>query len=168
VTTVAGLGEHSTTDHQRMDSYLKGYVGGQPDIMVIKGLPNGNQDVFAIELKNPKGTGELSAKQLEYHERLLLKCHVKTFISSNYEEIVIALHEHYREFSARAQILAIADKKEEEYDFSTNSNPKYWLNRLKNKATLINECKKRGIVIDNALGTFNTKIIEILIAADSS
>ncbi len=136
--------------------------------MVIKGLPNGNQDVFAIELKNPNGTGELSAKQLEYRERLLLKCHVKTFVSSNYEEIVIALREHYREVSTRARILAITDKREEEYDCSTNSNPKCWLNRLKNKAALIKERKKRGIVVDNAVGTFNTKIIEILIAADSS
>jgi len=99
---------------------------------------------------------------------LLLKCRVKTFASSKYEEIVIALHEHYREVSMRAQILAIADKRDEEYDFSTNSNPKYWLNRLKNKAALIKECKKRGIVMDNAVGTLNTKIIEILIAADSS
>ena len=125
-----------------MDSYLKGYVGGQPDIMVIRGLPNGNQDVFAIELKNPNGTGELSKKQLEYHERLLLTCHIKTVVSSKYEEIVIALHEHYKEVFARAQVLAIADKREEEYDFSTNSNPKYWLRRLKNKAALIKECKK--------------------------
>ena len=57
VQTIAGLGEYQTTDHQRMDGYLKGYVGGQPDIMLIRGLPNGSQDVFAIELKNPSGTG---------------------------------------------------------------------------------------------------------------
>ena len=151
-----------------MDSYLKGYVGGQPDIMVIRGLPNGNQDVFAIELKNPNGTGELSAKQVEYHERLLLKCRIKTFVSSKYEEIVIALHERYKEVLAKAQILAITDKREEEYDFSTNSNPVYWLRRLKNKAALIKECDKRGVIIDNAAGTLNTKIIEILIAADSN
>ena len=37
----AGLGEHLTTDHVRMDAFLKGYVGGQPDIIVIRGLPNG-------------------------------------------------------------------------------------------------------------------------------
>ena len=55
-----------------MDGYLKGYVGGQPDIMVLRGLPNGSQDVFAIELKNPSWTGELNKKQAEYHERLLL------------------------------------------------------------------------------------------------
>ena len=55
--TIAGLGEHLTTSHQIKDGFLKGYKGGQPDIMVIRGLPNGNQDVFAIELKNPSGKG---------------------------------------------------------------------------------------------------------------
>jgi hypothetical protein len=165
--TIVGLGEHLQTDHQRMDGYLKGYVGGQPDIMVLRGLPNGNQDVFAIELKNPNGAGELNEKQAEYHERLLLQCHVKTIVSSKYEEVVIALHEHYKEVFVRAQLLAIADKREEEHDFSTNNNPKYWVRRLKNKNALLKECDKRGIIIDNPMTTLNTKIVEALIATDS-
>ena len=61
----AGIGEHLTTDHARMDAYLKGYTGGQPDIIVIRGLPNGFQDVLAIELKNPNKQGKLSNKQVE-------------------------------------------------------------------------------------------------------
>ena len=165
--TIAGLGEHQTTDHQRMDSRLKGYVGGQPDIMVLRGLPNGNQDVFAIELKNPSGTGELNKKQTEYHERLLLNCHVKTVVSNKYEEVVIALHEHYKEVFARAQLPAIADEQDEEHDFSTSSNLKYWIRKLKNKTALLKECDKRGIIIDNPMTTLNTKIVEALIAADS-
>ena len=167
VTTIAGLGEYQTTDHQRMDGYLKGYVGGQPDIMLIRGLPNGSQDVFAIELKNPSGTGELNKKQTDYHERLLQKCHVKTVVSSKYEEVVIALHEHYKEVLARAQLPAIADIQEEEHDFSTSSNQKFWIRKLKNKTALLKECDKRGIIIDNPMSTLNTKIVEALIAADS-
>ena len=31
------LGEHQVTEHQRNDSYLRGYEGGQPDIMVTRG-----------------------------------------------------------------------------------------------------------------------------------
>ena len=151
-----------------MDGYLKGYVGGQPDIMLIRGLPNGNQDVFAIELKNPSGAGELNKKQAEYHERLLLECHVKTVVSSKYEEVVIALHEHYKEVMARAQLPAIADKQDEEHDFSTSSNLKYWIRKLKNKTALLKECDKRGIIIDNPMTTLNTKIVEALIAADST
>ena len=65
VTINAGLGEHLTTDHARMDAYLKGYIGGQPDIIVIRGLPNGFQDVLAIELKNPNKKGKLSNKQAD-------------------------------------------------------------------------------------------------------
>ena len=165
--TIVSLGEHLQTDHQRMDGYLKGYVGGQPDIMVLRGLPNGSQDVFAIELKNPSWTGELNKKQAEYHERLLLKCHVKTVVSSKYEEVVIALHEHYKEVLARAQLPAIADTQEEEHDFSTSNNLKYWIRKLKNKTALLKECDKRGIIIDNPMTTLNTKIVEALIAADS-
>ena len=167
VQTIAGLGEYQTTDHQRMDGYLKGYVGGQPDIMLIRGLPNGSQDVFAIELKNPSGTGELNKKQTDYHERLLQKCHVKTVVSSKYEEVVIALHEHYKEVLARSQLPAIADIQEEEHDFSTSSNQKFWIRKLKNKTALLKECDKRGIIIDNPMSTLNTKIVEALIAADS-
>ena len=166
--TIAGLGEHQTTDHQRMDSRLKGYIAGQPDIMVLRGLPNGRQDVFAIELKNPSGARALNRKQEEYHERLLLKCHVKTVVSSKYEEVVIALHEHYKEVFARAQLPAITDKQDEEHDFSTSSNLKYWIRKLKNKTALLKECDKRGIIIDNPMITLNTKIVEALIAAASN
>jgi hypothetical protein len=165
--TIAGLGEHLQTKHQRMDGYLKGYVGGQPDIMVLRGLPNGNQDVYSIELKNPNGKGKLSQKQVDYHEHLLSKCHVQTLVSNSYEEVVIALHEHYKEVFARTKTLAIVDTQEEEYDFSTNSRPNYWMARLKNKTALIRECDKRGVIIDNAMTTLNTKIIEALVAADS-
>jgi len=164
--TIAGLGEYQTTDHQRMDGYLKGYTAGQPDIMVLRGLPNGNQDVFAIELKNPSGAVGLSRKQEEYHKRLLRNCHVKTVVSNKYEEVVIALHEHYKEVFARAQLPAIADKQDEEHDFSTSSNLKYWVRKLKNKTALLKECDKRGIIIDNPMTTLNAKIVEALIAAD--
>ena len=162
--TTAGLGEHLQTSHQIKDGFLKGYKGGQPDIMVIRGLPNGNQDVFAIELKNPSGKGKLSQKQKDYHERLLTRCHVKTIVSNSYEEVVIALHEHYKEVMV---LPAIADKQEEDYDFSTNRNPNHWIRKLKNKTALLKECDKRGIIIDDAMTTLNAKIVEALIAADS-
>ena len=165
--TIAGLGEHLQTKHQRMDGYLKGYVGGQPDIMVLRGLPNGNQDVYSIELKNPNGKGKLNQKQVDYHKHLLSKCHVQTFVSNSYEEVVIALHEHYKEVFARTKTLAIVDTQEEEYNFSTNSRPNYWMAKLKNKTALIRECDKRGVIIDNAMTTLNAKIIEALVAADS-
>ena len=163
--TTPGLGEHLQTSHQRMDSSLKGYIAGQPDIMVIRGLPNGNQDVFAIELKNPNGKGRLSEKQMEYHEHLWSQCHVKTIVSSSYNEVIVALEEHYKEVFPRAKLLAIAD--EETYDFSTNSSPNHWMRKLKNKTALLKECDKRGLILDNPMTTLNAKIIEALVAADS-
>ena len=53
-----GLGEHLTTDHARMDAILKGYTKGQPDITLLRKLPNGFHDVLAIELKNAKYINE--------------------------------------------------------------------------------------------------------------
>ena len=50
----AGLGEHLTTKHAKMDAKLKGYTKGEPDLKVIRKLPNGFHDVLAIELKKPK------------------------------------------------------------------------------------------------------------------
>jgi hypothetical protein len=164
--TTPGLGEHLQTSHQRMDSSLKGYIAGHPDIMVIRGLPNGNQDVFAIELKNPNGKGRLSEKQMEYHEHLWSQCHVKTIVSSSYNEVIVALEEHYKEVFPRAKLLAIAD--EETYDFSTNSSPNHWMRKLRNKTALLKECDKRGLILDNPMTTLNAKIIEALVAADSN
>lgn len=91
----AGLGEHLTTDHARMDAYLKGYTGGQPDIIVIRGLPNGFQDVLAIELKNPDKLGKLSSKQSDYLDDLQLNCKADVIVSSDYDDIVIQMHDHY-------------------------------------------------------------------------
>ena len=92
--TIAGLGEHLTTSHQIKDGFLKGNKGAQLEIMVLRGLPNGNQDVSAIELKNPSGQGKLSQKQKDYHERRLTRCHVKTIVSNSYQEVATARHEH--------------------------------------------------------------------------
>ncbi len=63
----AGLGEHLTTLHARMDATNKGYTSGQPDIIIVRGLPNGFQYVLAIECKHPNGTGKLKQKQQEHH-----------------------------------------------------------------------------------------------------
>ena len=59
----AGLGEHLTTKHAGLDAKLKGYTKGEPDITVIRQLPNRFQDVLAIELKNPNGKGVLDDGQ---------------------------------------------------------------------------------------------------------
>ena len=48
---VAGLGENQNTEDKRLDSYKKGYVRGQPDLMVL----NYHKDFegLGIEFKSP-------------------------------------------------------------------------------------------------------------------
>ena len=106
----AGLGEHLTTKHAGLDAQLKGYAAGQPDITVLRVLPNGFQDALAVEFKNPNGTGHLDPRQLEYHKNLKQHCNVETIVGHNYDDIVIAIHDHYKEVLARAQTPAVADQ----------------------------------------------------------
>ncbi|CAB4009111.1 Hypothetical predicted protein [Paramuricea clavata] len=44
-----GLGEYQDTSHKRCDAWRKGYMGGQPDLMII--TPSNGFHGFAIELK---------------------------------------------------------------------------------------------------------------------
>jgi len=163
---IAGIGEHLTTDHARMDAYLKGYTGGQPDILVIRGLPNCFQDVLAIELKNPNKKGKVQSNQVEYLDNLELNCRTKIVLSSDYDDVVLQIHDHYKDVFARAQIPAITDK-QPEYDFSTNNKPKYWCNKLKNKTNLMIECKKRGYEDMTYQLMTNCEIAKVLIEHDS-
>ena len=49
---------------------------------------------FAIELKTPKGDGQLSKKQTDYLEQLE-NLRYKTLVSNNYDVIVIELTKYY-------------------------------------------------------------------------
>ena len=165
ILTIAGLGEYQEYDYQRMDAYLKGYHAGQPDITLLKKLKNGHTDVVAIELKNPNGSNELSIKQDEFIKRLNV-CNISTFVSNEYDDVIIWLNDHYREVEKKQiQMLPINDVS---YDFSTKSNPKYWKYRLRNKANLIKECKKRNMKTLDLMARTNIQIIELLINHDSN
>ncbi len=84
----AGLGEHLTKLHARIDATIKGYIAGQHDVIIVRGLPNGFQDVLAIECKHPNGRGKLKRKQQEYHTNLNKQCSVvETIVGNDYEEI---------------------------------------------------------------------------------
>ena len=156
----AGVGEHLTTDHARMDAHLKGYTGGQPDITVIRGLPNGFQDVLAIELKNPNKKGKLSHKQVGYIDDLELKCRVPTIVSSDYDDVILHIHDHYKEVFARVQ-----PQSPKTHDFSTNDNLKYWCNK-QNLTQLYGECDKRGIPTLELRIKSEREIVTILVAFD--
>ena len=65
---VAGLGELQDSTFKRSDVYKKGYVGGQPDLLILN--PTATYNGIAIELKSPKGSWILGAKQESYLESL--------------------------------------------------------------------------------------------------
>ncbi len=162
----AGIGEHLTTDHARMDAKLKGYTKGEPDITVFRQLPNGFQDVLAIELKNPNGKGKLDKYQIKYHDVLKDKCNIETIVGHEYDRIITDIAVHYERVFTRAKTLAIADKPRN-YDFSTNDNPQYWCNKLKNKQGLVDECAKRELSEDGLYFKTNREIASILIKFDT-
>ena len=57
---------------------------------------------------------------------------------------------------------AVADS-----DFSTNDNPQYWCNKLKNKQGLVDECVKRELSEDGLYFKTNREIASILIKFDT-
>ena len=88
---VAGLGENQDTQQKRIQSWQKGYQKGQPDIIVQNSHKNYNG--FCLELKTPKGTGELSEAQKETLRRYEQEGYL-TLVSHDYDEIVDALKEY--------------------------------------------------------------------------
>ena len=91
---VPGLGELQDTISKRCDAYNKGYVGGQPDLLIMNstGIFSG----FALELKSPTGKWKLTTKQENYIDKLT-ELKYKTLVSDDYDEIVIELTNYYRE-----------------------------------------------------------------------
>ena len=91
---VPGLGEMQTATQQRSDGWKKGYVEGQPDLLIS------NRTTmfygFAIELKTQNGDAVLSHKQADYMKRLD-DLRYKTLVSDNYDVVVIELTKYYND-----------------------------------------------------------------------
>ena len=60
---IPGLGEYQFNSAIRTSCYDKGYLGGQPDILIINA--HRYYQGLALELKTPTGKGVLSMKQHE-------------------------------------------------------------------------------------------------------
>ena len=81
---IPGLGELQINSSSRSDAYFKGYVGGQPDILLLN--YHTKYRGLAIELKTPTGRGVVSKSQENYMNNLE---HNGFFvlISSDYDDI---------------------------------------------------------------------------------
>ena len=89
---VAGLGENQDTEDKRLDSYKKGYMRGQPDLMVLdyhkdyKGL--------CIEFKSPTNNYHVSEAQKE------MKKYVNNgyafILSNDYDRICMNIHDYMK------------------------------------------------------------------------
>ena len=90
---VVGLGENQDTAGKRIQSWQKGYQKGQPDVIVQNAHKYYNG--FCLELKTPKGNGELSEAQKETLERYGQQNYL-TLVSHDYDEIVDVLKEYCR------------------------------------------------------------------------
>ncbi len=87
-----GLGEYQKTSDLRKDAWSKGYIGGQPDVVILNSHKTFNG--FALELKTPNGNGVLSDKQSAYLTKLKQQ-NYKTLVSDNYDKILIELIDYF-------------------------------------------------------------------------
>ena len=88
---VAGLGENQDTEDKRLDSYKKGYMRGQPDLMILdyhkdyKGL--------CIEFKSPTNNYNISEAQLKVKEKYLNNDYA-FILSNDYDKISKTIHKY--------------------------------------------------------------------------
>jgi len=82
---VAGLGENQDSSYKRIESYKKGYVRGQPDLIINN--QHKKYEGLCLEFKTPNGRGVLSEDQknlLERYEDNGFKC----MVSNDYDLII--------------------------------------------------------------------------------
>ena len=90
---VAGLGKNQDTEGKRLDSYKKGYMRGQPDLMVLdyhkdyKGL--------CIEFKSPTNNYHVSEAQKEMKKKYVNNGYAFV-LSNDYDRICMNIHEYMK------------------------------------------------------------------------
>ena len=82
----------SDSPEKRMKGYRHGYIAGQPDILLLNHHIKYNG--LAIELKNPKGSGKLSDKQLHSLEMYRM-AGFQVLVSDEYDVILFELIKYF-------------------------------------------------------------------------
>ena len=89
---VAGLGENQDTEDKRLDSYKKGYMRGQPHLMIL----NYHKDYkgLCIEFKSPTNNYSVTESQLEMKEKYT-KNEYAYILSNDYDKISKLIHKYF-------------------------------------------------------------------------
>ena len=89
---VPGLGENQDSSEKRIDSWKKGYMRGQPDLMVL----NYHNDYrgLCIEFKSPTNNYEVSESQLKMKEKYC-KNNYAFILSNDYDKISKLIHKYF-------------------------------------------------------------------------
>ena len=91
---VAGLGENQDTEDKRLDSYKKGYMRGQPDLMVLdyhkdyKGL--------CIEFKSPTNNYHVYIRSTIRDEKKYRNNGYAFILSNDYDKICKNIHDYMK------------------------------------------------------------------------
>ena len=88
---VPGLGENQDTPDKRINSWKKGYLKGQPDLMILNYYKDYNG--LCIEFKSPTNIYQISDAQREMKERYK-KNWYKFILSNDYDYICKRLHKY--------------------------------------------------------------------------
>ena len=83
---------NQSTDKLIIQSYSKGYVAGQPDLMIVNWHPS--YIGLAIEFKSPTGMGKVSLKQLKFLEKLRNNMWL-CLVSNCYDEIIMRIVQYF-------------------------------------------------------------------------
>lgn len=88
---VAGLGENQDTKQKRINSWKKGYMNGQPDILIVNNHMRYNG--LYIEFKSPTNHYQVSNAQLDMTKRFK-ENGFRFVISSDYDIIIRVLNNY--------------------------------------------------------------------------
>ena len=88
---VPGLGENQDTSEKRINSWKKGYMRGQPDLMIL----NYHKDYrgLCIEFKSPTNNYEVTESQLKMKDKYC-KNNYAFILSNDYDKISKLLHKY--------------------------------------------------------------------------
>ena len=90
---IAGLGENQNTEDKRLDSYRRGYMKGQPDLMVLK--YHKDFKGLGIKFKSSTGNYRVSDAQKEMKKRYVNNSYAYILCNA-YDKICKGIHEYMK------------------------------------------------------------------------